>query len=76
MKIKDKTYKVFVDVACKECQSRECYWPREDPGVFTQGQGYRSRDSSGKTKPEWLCGNREIHGCPEKYCSPRRSLDE
>ncbi len=60
MKIKDKSLKVLVDVAQKECQSFTCYWPRPDPGVFTQGQGYRQREC----RQGWLCGRREIHGCP------------
>jgi hypothetical protein len=63
MKVRDKNIKKDVDVACKECLKRECYWPREDPGSFTQGQGYRFRSK------DWLCGNREIHGCPNKYWS-------
>ena len=66
MKIKDKRLKVMVDVSDKECPTRECYWARPDPGVFTQGVGYRARNPRGK--PEWLCGNREIRGCPDKYC--------
>jgi hypothetical protein len=62
MKVKDKAVKELVDVAHPNCPNRECYWPRPDPGVFTQGVGYRTRNP-GK-KPEWLCGTREIHGCP------------
>lgn len=61
MKVKDKELKNLVDVCCKECPSYECYWPRPDPGVFTQGVGYRQRSSGSK---DWLCGNREIRGCP------------
>lgn len=60
MKVKDKQFKVLVDVADKTCPLRQCYWPRLDPGVFTQGQGYRRREGP----QEWLCGNREIRGCP------------
>ena len=60
MKIKDKNEKRMVDVSDKDCPKRKCYWAREDPGVFTQGVGYRRREG----KPIWLCGNREIHGCP------------
>jgi len=66
MKVRDKNLKQTVDVSDKECLKRECYWPRPDPGVFTQGVGYRTRYPGMKT--EWLCGNREIHGCPRKYC--------
>lgn len=62
MKVKDKELKQMVDVYCKECSSYECYWPRPDPGVFTQGVGYRQRSNSSK---DWLCGNREIRGCPQ-----------
>ena len=64
MMVKDKNLKVLVDVAEKNCPNFKCYWPRIDPGIFTQGQGYRSRDTSGKTKLGWLCGRREISGCP------------
>lgn len=60
MKIRDKKNKVTVDVSDQDCLSRPCYWPRQDPGVFCQGQGYRSRSG----KRDWLCGTREINGCP------------
>lgn len=64
MKIKVKGYKVLIDVSRKECPMFTCFWPRSDPGVFTQGVGYRTRtDSRGKIG--WLCGNREINGCPD-----------
>jgi len=61
MKIYDKSVKQKVDVCCEQCPTASCYWPRPDPGVFTQGQGYRQRS----TKVGWLCGNREVHGCPD-----------
>ena len=60
MKIKDKTLKKLIDVAEKDCPRHKCYWPRQDPGTFTQGQGYRFRSNN------WLCGTREINGCPEE----------
>ena len=61
MKIRYKENKQMVDVSKgKECLTFECYWPRPDPGVFTQGQGSRTREG----KREWLCGTREIRGCP------------
>jgi len=60
MKIRDRKIKQTVDVSDKECLKRKCYWPRPDPGVFTQGVGYRTRSG----KQEWICGTREIHGCP------------
>jgi hypothetical protein len=50
-----------LDVSDKYCPKRSCYWPRPDPGVFTQGQGYKQRSG----KQEWLCGNRELRGCPD-----------
>lgn len=62
MKVRDKKNRQMVDVSEADCPNKSCYWPRPDPGVFTQGVGYRTRNP-GK-KPEWLCGNREIHGCP------------
>jgi hypothetical protein len=63
MKIKDKKLKVLVDVADAECPKCECYWPRPDPGVFSQGVGYTTRFNA-KGKIDWLCGRREINGCP------------
>ena len=63
MKVYDKNVKKKVEVAEKECPEYTCYWARPNPGIFTQGQGYRSYgDSRDKM---WLCGTREIHGCPE-----------
>ena len=44
MKIRDKRVKELVDVVDKDCLKRPCYWPRPDPGVFTQGVGYRTRE--------------------------------
>ncbi len=61
MIIKDKEIKKNVDVLKKECLTFECYWPRPDPGVFTQGQGYRQRT----IKIGYLCGTREVRGCPD-----------
>jgi len=58
VKIKDKRLKKLVDVSDKDCPARKCYWPRLDPGSFTQGIGYRHRSD------DWLCGTREAHGCP------------
>lgn len=58
-KIKDKALKRLVNVADTNCPELKCYWPREDPGVFNQGQGYKFRSN------DWLCGTREIRGCPE-----------
>ena len=55
-----KNINKMVNVADIDCLNRKCYWPRPDPGIFTQGFGYRQRNK----KPEWLCGTREIHGCP------------
>lgn len=59
MKLKDKKLKKLVDVKDKNCFEKKCYWARPDPGTFTQGQGYRFRSN------DWLCGNREIRGCPD-----------
>jgi hypothetical protein len=61
MIIRDKINRVKVDVLNCECPTYECYWPRPDPGVFTQGQGYRTREGGSRG---WLCGRREAHGCP------------
>lgn len=71
MKVRDKNLKLEVDVAEKKCPLYQCYWPRADPGVFVQGQGYHTRNP-GKNR-EWLCGNREIRGCPieKKLKEPR-----
>jgi hypothetical protein len=62
MKVRDKTLKVFVDVPRKECPTYVCYWPRLNPGSFCQGRGYRSYGDA--RDKEWLCGRREINGCP------------
>jgi len=61
VKIKDKTLKRYVSVSCKDCPMYKCYWPRPDMGVFTQGQGYRSRGYDAG----YMCGTREVHGCPD-----------
>lgn len=58
MKIRDKNLKVAVDVFDKQCPTRNCYWARQNPGVFTPGRGY---SNAGK---DWICGTRAIHGCP------------
>ena len=60
MLVRDKDLKKEIDVRCKECLKKACYWPRPDPGVFTQGVGYRTRTG----KVGWLCGTREVRGCP------------
>jgi len=60
MEIKDRKIKEIVDVSDSDCPYRKCYWPRPDPGIFIQGVGYKSRPG----KRKWLCGNREIRGCP------------
>jgi hypothetical protein len=62
MKVKDKTIKKLVDVSQKECPRFTCYWPRPDPGVFTQGVGYTKSVNGDRG---YLCGNREIKGCPD-----------
>ena len=72
MKVRDKNVKEWVDVSDKECPKRECYWPRPDPGAFTHGVGYRARHQG---KRDWLCGNREIRGCPRKYCHTSGNKD-
>jgi len=61
MKVRDKRLKKDVNVCDKDCPGKKCYWPRPDPGIFTQGQGYRSRGYDAG----YRCGTREIHGCPD-----------
>jgi len=61
MKIKDKEFKKLVEVYDEDCPKLKCYWPRPDPGVYTQGVGYRQRSY----KVGWLCGTREVRGCPD-----------
>lgn len=63
MKVYDKDLKVEVNVYKQECLKYACYWPRTDPGVFTQGQGYKQRGRA--VVEDWLCGTRQIHGCPK-----------
>jgi len=59
MNVRDRAIGRDVDVRAKECLKCSCYWPRLDPGSFAQGRGYTSRPGHG-----WLCGTREINGCP------------
>ena len=63
MTVKDKDLGKEVDVSCRECPTYSCYWPRLHPGVFVQGQGYHHL--GGALGKEWICGTREIRGCPE-----------
>lgn len=65
MEVRDRKIKQTVNVCCKECLNRECYWPRPNPGIFIQGKGY-SRFGNDMDN-EYVCGTREIHGCPDKY---------
>ena len=62
MNIRDKNIKQHVDVQCEDCPTYKCYWPRLYPGIYNQGQGYRAY-GDGRDKM-WLCGRREISGCP------------
>ena len=62
MKVFNKELKRKVDVLDKACFCRVCFWPRQDPGMFVQGRGYRSR--SDQESNEWICGRRNINGCP------------
>lgn len=64
MRLKDKNIGKHVLVLCRECIGFKCYWPRPDPGVFVQGKGYTVRPSN--IKQDWVCGTREIQGCPDK----------
>ncbi len=59
MKTRDKELKETVDVCDRGCLKKPCYWPRPNPGSFTQGRGYRSTCDKG-----WVCGTRHAHGCP------------
>jgi len=67
MLILDKELKRKVDMLDRKCPRRPCYWPRQDPGTFVQGRGYRSRPGPVK----WLCGEREIRGCPHPLPEPK-----
>jgi len=68
MKFLDKEINEKVDVCHPDCVSgkRPCYWPRPDPGVFTPGKGYRTRGN--KVCNDYICGYRNVHGCPDEYC--------
>jgi hypothetical protein len=66
VKVRDKELNKQVDVYCKGCLTYTCYWPRPDPGTFTQGKGYSFRSN------DWLCGEREAHGCPD---TPKIKVD-
>ena len=73
MKIRDRHLGKPVDVSDRDCPRRACYWPRPDPGVYTQGVGYRTRNPG---KPaEWLCGTREARGCPDRDSPEARILE-
>ncbi len=72
MKIRDKKIGQTVEVADHNCLKCSCYWPRPDPGSFTQGRGYTSRAG----KREWLCGTREVNGCPTRSRCCGRSFAE
>lgn len=63
MKIRDKDLNKDVDVSCKDCCKFKCYWPRPHPGVFNTGSGY-SQTAEMFKKYGWICGNREVRGCP------------
>lgn len=63
MRVRDKSIKEHVEVRAKECLNLACYWPRPDPGVFTQGRGYSQRAGGSRG---YICGRREIHGCPDE----------
>jgi hypothetical protein len=66
MMIRDRSLKMKVDMLDEHCPQRSCYWARPDPGTFTQGVGYRSRNGL----VTWLCGTREIRGCPYPLPDP------
>lgn len=70
MKIKDKNVGELVDVCDADCPEMKCYWPRPDPGVFTKGVGYKTRVDGPRGK--WLCGTREINGCPARENRKKR----
>lgn len=62
MYVMDKKLKRKVNVCDESCLKKKCYWPRDDPGIFNQGQGYRKR----VVTIGWLCGTREVRGCPDE----------
>jgi hypothetical protein len=72
MMVRDRQLKQLVDVVDKDCPKRTCYWPRQDPGSFSQGVGYRTRLNA-KGGIDWLCGRREINGCPHPKPEPQTS---
>lgn len=55
-----------VDVARRDCATRECLRIGEDKGTFCQGRGYTSyhRDSKGRLAPRIVCLTRHLNGCP------------
>lgn len=74
MQIKDKNLKKLVEVSGINCPSYDCYWPRWNPGSFLQGRGYRSYGDS--RDREWVCGTRDIHGCPKNPKEKRRTKND
>lgn len=57
MKILDDGIGELVDVECNDCLNYTCYYPCTDPGVPGWGLGKST---------SWLCGTREVHGCPDE----------
>jgi len=66
MKIRDKKLRANVEVADRLCPQRDCYWPRPDPGRFTQGKGY-----SNAVAGRWLCGTRRSRVTTSELLDPK-----
>jgi len=64
MKVRDRTLNKDISVSERNCPLYKCYWPRPNPGSFVHGRGYHSYGDS--RDKEWICGNRDIHGCPKE----------
>jgi hypothetical protein len=63
MNIRDPKLRALVSVLDRDCLKRPCYRPRRDPGIFVQGQGYRTRPGG---NGGYECGRRAVHGCPDE----------
>lgn len=63
MQAYDKSLKDHVDIVETECLTFDCYWPRQIPGKFIPELELRYYDGHGNK--EWICGNRNLRGCPQ-----------
>ena len=59
MNIYDPKNNITVDLLSKNCLNRDCYVPRI---------------AFHKENTKYICGRRELRGCPEKYIEEERDI--